>query len=118
MTWKEIQPAEAKEGDRVRLGENTFPIQVAREDNLRIRYEHGTMWVNGFMLMVLGAVFEREESDRPDMRITGEMLERAANAIHTSNGWDCDYSDMPAEYREVIEADAKAVLEAALGGDQ
>ena len=118
MNWKEIQPAEAKEGDRVRLGEKTFPIAVASEDNILIRYEHGTMWVNGFMLMVLGAVFEREESDRPDMEITGEMLERAANALHTANGWDCDYSEMPAGYQEEIEADAKAVLEAALGGEQ
>ena len=65
MTWKEIQPAEAKEGDRVRLGEKTFPIEVAGEDNILIRYEHGTMWANGFLLTVLGAVFEREVEDHP-----------------------------------------------------
>ena len=50
--------------------------------------------------------------------ITEEMVERAANALTTPNGWGYDYSEMPAEYQKILKADAKAVLEAALGGEQ
>lgn len=91
MTWKEIQPAEAEEGDRVRLGEKTFPVGAAGAVDILIRYEHGRLWANRFLLTVLGAVFEREVPDRSNGEVPNDdwthiILGDGRHAVRTMRG--------------------------------